>query len=77
MLGQVIRDYPYVHTIIGIMGNLMFVVGSVLFFKVFDVWYSLAVWLFVLGSTFMLVGAVGEGLIRMIEHRERQAGAAK
>ncbi len=50
------------------MGNLLFVVGSVLFF-----WSSvmtLAVWLFVFGSLGMLLGSVGELLVR-VEKRRR------
>lgn len=36
--------------------------GSVLFFERFADLHTLAVWLFVLGSVFMLIGAVGSGL---------------
>lgn len=50
---------------LGILGNVAFVAGSVLFFKRFEQWYTLAVWLFVVGSSLMLVGALGSGLKKL------------
>jgi len=47
-------------------------VGSVLFFKAFEQHYTLAVSLFVVGSTFMLIGSVGNGLRRWWERREER-----
>ena len=61
---RLIKRYEIVHVSIGILGNLMFVIGSVLFFDSFSGLYNMAVWLFILGSTLMLVGAVGEELKR-------------
>lgn len=54
------HDYDQVHLWIGIVGNALFVIGSVLFFKRFESWQTFAVWLFVIGSSCMLVGALGE-----------------
>ena len=70
-----VQEYEHVHTAIGIVGNFLFIVGSVLFYKSFDQYYTLAVSLFVIGSFFMFVGSVGSGLRRMLERRDEQAAA--
>lgn len=71
MIRTLVQDYEHVHTAIGIIGNLLFVVGSVLFYRAFEQYYTLAVTLFVIGSAFMLVGALGNGLRRWWEtHRD-------
>jgi len=79
MIRTLVQDYEHVHTIIGVSGNLLFVVGSVLFYKAFEQFYTLAVSLFVVGSIFMLVGALGTGLRRMLQRRDKgvsRTGAA-
>ena len=76
MFRTLIRDFPYVHQGIALFGNACFFVGSVLFFKAFEAWYSLAVWLFVLGSFGMLVGASGNIILSVHEARERRADEA-
>ncbi len=67
-IGTALRDYPWVHLGLGLFGNTLFVVGSVMFF-----WASvktLAIWLFVFGSLGMLLGLIGELLVR-VEKRRR------
>lgn len=49
MIRTLVLDYEHVHAAFGIAGNLLFVVGSVLFFKAFDQYYAVAVSLFVIG----------------------------
>jgi hypothetical protein len=44
---------------------VLFVAGSVLFFERFSQLHTLAVWLFVAGSSLMLVGALGSGLKKL------------
>lgn len=75
-LSLLLSRFEWVHTGIGILGNTLFVVGSVCF-----LWDSLkqeAVWLFIVGSTLMLTGALGAGIIKVwrVEHRRggRHAG---
>ena len=70
-LETLVRDYDHVHHAIGIVGNTLFVAGSVLFFKRFEQWQTLAVWLFVIGSACMLVGSIGEALKAAYAKRHR------
>lgn len=68
-----VRDFEWVHTLIGIFGNATFFVGSILFF-----WQSLqtaGVWLFVIGSAGMLVGSIGSAIVRI--ERSRMRGERK
>jgi hypothetical protein len=67
----VLSAFPWVHLAIGLLGNTLFVIGSALFF-----WESVktvAIWLFVIGSTGMLLGSLGELLVR-IDKRRRGEG---
>lgn len=73
MVRILVQDYEYIHTIIGVIGNLLFVVGSVLFFKAFEQYYTLAVALFVVGSTFMFIGSLGNGLRRWWQRRDNES----
>ncbi len=62
-----LRDFPWIHLGVGLAGNLLFVIGSVLFF--FDRLQTAGIWLFVIGSAGMLVGSVGEVLVRVEKRR--------
>lgn len=68
-LGAVLSDFPWVHLGLGLFGNTLFVVGSVLFF--WESTKTLGVWLFVFGSSGMLLGSVGELLVRIEKKRRR------
>lgn len=59
---ETVHDFEWVHTLIGVFGNLTFFVGSIFFF--WPSWETAGVWLFVLGSLAMLVGAAGAALSR-------------
>ncbi|TDC80734.1 YrhK family protein [Actinomadura sp. 7K507] len=63
-----LADFPWIHLGIGIFGNLAFVVGSVLF--LYADLQRAGVWLFIAGSSGMLVGSFGEVLVR-VENRVR------
>lgn len=67
MLVRIAKDFPIIHTVIGLVGNLLFFVGSILFFKAFEPFYTFAVWLFVIGSACMLVGSVGEVIRKFVQ----------
>lgn len=60
MIRTLVIDYQHIHLGIGIFGNSLFVIGSVLFFDQFKSLHTLAVWLFVLGSAGMLLGGLGK-----------------
>lgn len=76
MLQTLVRDYSWIHLGIGLTGNFCFVVGSVLFFKMFDAYYTLGVWLFLVGSFGMFLGSLGEVAKSLYEKREkRRAGS--
>jgi hypothetical protein len=57
-----VKEYEWVHTLIGLFGNFLFFVGSVFF--LWQSWKVAGVWLFILGSFAMLLGSMGEALIR-------------
>jgi hypothetical protein len=62
-LGALLRDFPWVHLGIGLFGNAAFVVGSVLF--LFESLQTLAIWVFIVASTGMLIGSVGQLLVKV------------
>ncbi|WNO53823.1 YrhK family protein [Stakelama saccharophila] len=76
MLKTLVRDYPYIHLALGLVGNACFLIGSVLFFKRFEELHHLAVWLFVIGSAGMLIGAMGKAATDVIDARERRRNNA-
>lgn len=56
-----VSNYEWIHTGLGLMGNLAFLVGSVLF-----LWESTkqaGIWLFIVGASGMLVGSIGRALV--------------
>jgi hypothetical protein len=57
-----VRQYPLVHLGIGLFGNASFVTGGVLF--LYAGTKTVGVWLFVVGSFGMLVGSIGELILR-------------
>ncbi len=59
-----VRDYGWIHSGVGLLGNLAFVIGSVLFLPAFEPWKVTGVWLFITGSTLMFVGALGDMLVK-------------
>lgn len=69
-----LRAFPQVHLGIGLVGNVAFVVGSVLF--LFQDLQTGATWLFIVGSTGLLVRSLGQALARH-ERTRLQRGAAR
>jgi len=62
-LRRIAKDYPWIHTSLGLLGNTCFFVGSVFFFS--DALKTAGIWLFTLGSFGMLVDTLGEALLRL------------
>lgn len=53
-MSTAVHDFPWVHRTLGLVGNVCFVVGSV--FYLFAFLNLAGTWLFIVGSTGMLVG---------------------
>lgn len=66
---MLVRDFGWIHLSIGAFGNAMFFVGSILFLPQYEPYKTLGVWLFILGSLLMLVGAVGRLLVDIWSER--------
>ncbi|MFC6724397.1 YrhK family protein [Halobium palmae] len=64
-LSVFVQEYEWIHLSLGILGNVLFFVGSVLF--LFDSVTRLDIYTFIVGSFLMLVGAVGKALVRYVE----------
>jgi hypothetical protein len=61
---EVVQEYEWVHTSLGILGNVLFFVGSVLF--LFDSVHKWDIYTFIVGSLFMLVGSVGSAVVKSV-----------
>ena len=60
----------WIHTIVGIIGNSSFFVGSILLLSS-SARYT-AIWLFVFGSAGMLLGDIGDGLAHWEQRHVKQ-----
>lgn len=67
-LAILVRDYQWVHLTLGLIGNVCFVVGSVFF--LYETLKTAGVWLFIVGSGGMLIGAIGSALVRLVPKSE-------
>lgn len=68
-LCALLKKFEWVHTTLGILGNTLFVVGSVFF--LYESLKTAGVWLFIVGSALMLVGALGSGIVKLWRTEER------
>lgn len=73
--GELISDFPWIHLGIGLFGNAAFVVGSAMFF--FKSVETAAIWVFVVASTGMFIGSVGELIVRIEKRRQAGSGSAR
>lgn len=62
-----VRDYGWIHLGLGLLGNVAFFAGSILFLPVFDHLQTIGVWLFILGSGLMLIGSLGRLLLDILD----------
>ncbi|WP_433787835.1 YrhK family protein [Actinomycetospora sp. CA-101289] len=67
------HDLPWVHLVIGLVGNLFFVLGSIMF--LYPASTRLGTWFFIIASWGLLIGVLGEIATRY-EARRRVAAAA-
>lgn len=66
------HDVPWVHLGVALVGNLAFVIGSIFF--LYPALTRAGTWLFVVASWGLLVGVIGEILVRY-EAKQRAAAA--
>lgn len=71
-LREFFDHYEWVHITLGLVGNFLFFVGSILFF--YDSLKTVGVWLFVIGSFLMLVGSCGDALVKYSSKESGQNG---
>lgn len=64
---ELIRAFPTVHLAIGVVGNVVFFTGSVLF--LWSLSQQVAIWLFIVGSFGMMLGAIGQAFYIHERHR--------
>ncbi len=70
----VVRDYGWIHLSLGLFGNVMFFVGSILFLPTFEPVQTIGVWLFIFGSGLMMIGAIGQLLVKLYEKPRKERG---
>lgn len=63
----VVEDFGWVHTGLGTLGNLLFFLGSILFLPTLEPFKTFGVILFILGAGLMLVGSLGDLLVKAWE----------
>ena len=62
MLKRLVQEYESVHLTLGVIGNVLFFAGSILFYRRFEPLYTAGVTLFVVGSLLMFLGSLGSVL---------------
>ena len=55
------RNYEWLHTGLGLVGNLAFLVGSVFFLS--ESLKIAGTWLFIVGAAGMLIGSIGRAIV--------------
>ncbi|WP_296927566.1 YrhK family protein [Thiohalocapsa sp.] len=63
MIRVLVRDYGWIHLSLGLLGNVAFFVGSILFLPALEAFKVWGVWLFIAGSFLMMLGALGRLLV--------------
>lgn len=56
------HEFAWIHVGLGLIGNLSFAVGSVLF--LFEPLKTVGIWLFIVGSFGMLIGSIGNAIVK-------------
>lgn len=70
-----VKENEWFHTIVGIFGNVSFVLGSIFF--LFPELERAGVWLFIAGSSGMLLGSVGRAIERLNRKLEGARGTRR
>lgn len=64
-----LEEFHWIHTSLGLVGNVCFFVGSVFF--LWEATKLAGVWLFIVGSLGMLLGSIGDKVVQL-EHVARE-----
>ncbi|SDK11588.1 YrhK family protein [Microbulbifer yueqingensis] len=67
LIKTIVEDYGWVHLSLGLLGNVGFFVGSILFLPQLEPYKVIGVWLFIVGSFLMLIGSLGRALVELLE----------
>lgn len=71
---KILRDFfdnfEWIHIALGLLGNLLFFTGSVMF--LYESLKTAGIWLFIVGAFLMLVGSIGNGLVKYAYNRQRK-----
>jgi hypothetical protein len=70
---ELVRHYQWIHLCLGLTGNTAFVIGSVLF--LWGATERIAIWLFIIGSCGMFIGALGSAIVKYDESKQKNANA--
>ena len=65
-----LKEYEWIHLTLGIIGNISFFVGSIFF--LYESLKQAGTWLFIIGSFGMLIGSLGNALVKY-EHKKQRA----
>ena len=57
------HEFEWIHIALGLIGNLSFAVGSVMF--LWEATKPLGTWLFIVGSIGMLIGSIGSAVVKL------------
>ncbi len=72
-LKTLVKEFGWIHSGLGLFGNVTFVVGSVLFLPAFEPLKTLGVWLFIVGASFMFIGSLGNLMVKVYDAMEKAA----
>ena len=67
-LEEFFSEYEWIHLSLGVVGNLLFFAGSILFLSEGQL-QVLGTWMFIAGSFLMLVGSMGNALVKYVRDR--------
>lgn len=73
LLEKFVGEYHWIHTSIGLTGNVCFIIGSLLFMS--PATKQTAIWFFLAGSTGMLIGNLGNAVAMELDRRWRKQRA--
>ena len=66
-LKKLVQEFGWIHLSLGLIGNIAFFAGSILFLPALKAFKTVGVWLFILGSFLMMIGALGRFLVDLWE----------